>query len=318
MKIIDMHCDTITRLDKETRLRSNELQLDLLRMSEHNVALQNFAIFLDKENETTPYETCHHFIDIYQQELTDNSDLIAPVLTFQDYLENQKAGKMSGLLTMEEGAPIGDTLHTLHEFYERGVRMLTLTWNYENAIGFPNMMFADNKKECITSRQKGLTSFGTDVVKAMNEMGMIIDVSHGSDQLVKDVLTHTSAPFVASHSNVREECFHSRNLPNDLIKEIANRGGVMGINFSRDFLTKQPQESLIDAIVRHITAFKKIGGIECVGLGSDFDGIPIDTELADISKVELIHTALTKAGFSQNECEKIFFGNVERLYQEIL
>lgn len=318
MKIIDMHCDTITRLDKETRLRSNELQLDLLRMSEHNVALQNFAIFLDKENETTPYETCHHFIDIYQQELTDNSDLIAPVLTFQDYLENQKAGKMSGLLTMEEGAPIGDTLHTLHEFYERGVRMLTLTWNYENAIGFPNMMFADNKKERITSRQKGLTSFGTDLVKAMNEMGMIIDVSHGSDQLVKDVLTHTSAPFVASHSNVREECFHSRNLPNDLIKEIANRGGVMGINFSRDFLTKQPQESLIDAIVRHITAFKKIGGIECVGLGSDFDGIPIDPELADISKVELIHTALTKAGFSQNECEKIFFGNVERLYQEIL
>lgn len=318
MKVIDMHCDTITRLDKQTRLRSNNLQLDLLRMAEHNVALQNFAIFLDKESETTPYETCHHFIDIYQQEMAENSDLIAPVLTFQDYLENQKTGKMSGVLTMEEGAPIGDNLDHLAEFYERGVRMLTLTWNYENAIGFPNMMFADNKKETITTPQKGLTPFGIDVVRAMNEMGMIIDVSHGSDQLVQDVLTHTTHPFVASHSNVREQCFHSRNLPNDLIKAIANRGGVMGINFSRDFLTKNSKDSLIEAIVKHITAFKTIGGIECVGLGSDFDGIPIDPELADVSKFELIHTALTKAGFTQQECDKLFFGNVERLYQTIL
>ena len=147
---------------------------------------------------------------------------------------------------------------------------------------------------------------------------MIIDVSHGSDQLVKDVLTYTNKPFVASHSNAREICTHFRNLPDPLIKKIAERGGVIGMNYCDLFINENGSGSLIEGLVEHIKHFRNIGGIDCIGLGSDFDGIPVTQELIDASTVRKLHQALIQAGFSTQELEKIFSGNVLRLYKEVL
>lgn len=117
--------------------------------------------------------------------------------------------------------------------------MLTLTWNFKNEIGFPNSIYWDNEQQKLDSEQKGLTKQGIAIVQRMEELGMIIDVSHGSDQLVRDVLTYTKKPFVASHSNARSIHNHPRNLPDELIAGIALRGGVIGINFLNPLFNHQ-------------------------------------------------------------------------------
>ncbi|MFV0557313.1 MAG: dipeptidase [Enterococcus sp.] len=321
MRALDMHCDTIMKiyLEKGTQLRENSFQLDLKRMKESGTVLQNFAMFVQLDEVKDSYQRCLAMIDCYHQEMQKNQDLIQPVTTFQQYQENLAAGKLSGLLTMEEGAPLAGRVDRLQEFYDLGVRMLTLTWNFENELGFPNSNYFDTKTGKIATEQQGLTEQGIQIVKKMNELGIMIDVSHGSDQLVRDVLTYTTRPFVASHSNAREVCHHPRNLSDELIKGIANRGGVIGMNYAADFIRPQGTESsLVEGIVRHIQHFYNVGGIGCIGLGSDFDGIKVHPELADILSLAKIEKALVQAQFTTGEIEQIFAGNVERLYREFL
>ncbi|GCF94335.1 peptidase [Enterococcus florum] len=317
MKAIDMHCDTIQKIYQhpQTTLRENAFQIDLLKMKASGTTLQNFAMFVPLDEVEDPYKTCREMISCYQRELSANADLIRPITTMQEFEENQQKGRLSALLTMEEGAPLEGRLDRLQEFYDLGVRMLTLTWNFKNELGYPNMLYWDEQTQTLSNEQKGLTETGIRIVQKMEELGMIIDVSHGSDQLVRDVLAHTTKPFVASHSNARTICHHPRNLPDELIQQIAERGGVIGINYYEDFIRPEGnQQSLVAGLVKHIKHFRAVGGIDCIGLGSDFDGIEENEELADIRAIEKIEQGLRDAGFSTDEIEKIFYRNVERLY----
>lgn len=321
---VDMHCDTIMKIYQSKQqgtaesLRRNTYQIDREKLEKGEYLLQNFALFMDMKETDSPYATCKEMIQCFYEEMADNQDWILPVTTYEEILANQKNGKLSALLTMEEGAPIQGELKKLEEFYKDGVRMMTLTWNYPNEIGYPNAAFFDEQSKTLNVNQKGLTKQGIAVVQRMEELGMIIDVSHGSDQLVEDVLTYTNKPFVASHSNARAVCPHFRNLPDSLIKKIAERGGVIGMNYCDLFITEDGSGSLIEGLVTHIKHFRDIGGIDCIGLGSDFDGIPVTQELIDASTVSKLHQALIQAGFSTQELEKIFYGNVLRLYKEVL
>ncbi|MGG5314763.1 dipeptidase [Enterococcus sp. AZ072] len=321
MRAIDMHCDTIMKIYQATgtELRENNFQIDLFRMKESPTVLQNFAMFIPLDEVDDPYQVCREMIACYHTEMGKNTDLIRPITTMAEYEENQAAGRLSALLTMEEGAPLAGRLDRLEEFYDLGVRMLTLTWNFENEIGFPNALYWNDALQTLDTKQKGLTEIGIKIVQRMEELGMIIDVSHGSDQLVRDVLMYTKRPFVASHSNARSVCNHPRNLSDELIRGIGDRGGVIGMNYYEAFIRpSNSQQSLIEGLMHHIQHFTQIGGIECVGLGSDFDGIEEHPELSDIRSIEKIEQALREAGFSASEREKIFYQNVERLYHEFL
>ncbi len=324
MKVIDMHCDTIARIfasaaDTPAHLKKNSFQLDLDKMQQGNYLLQNFAIFLDKEAERSPYETAKAMIACFYQEMAQNRTVIRPVTRYEEILQNQQENILSALLTLEEGAPLEGSLEKLHEFYQLGVRMLTLTWNYPNELGFPNAAFTDGNTEQLTQPQKGLTAAGIEIVKEMDALGMIIDVSHGSDQLVHDVLQHSTRPFVASHSNARQVRNHFRNLPDELIRAIAERGGIIGLNFFDQFLKTDTQtEALMDQIVAHAKHLKKIGGIDVIGLGSDFDGIPLHPELPDATVMPKIYDKLKSSGFTAAEADQIFYQNVLRLYKEFL
>lgn len=321
---VDMHCDTIMKIYQDKQegitegLRKNTYQIDREKLEKGEYLLQNFALFMDSQETEDPYTTCKEMIECFNNEMKENQDWLLPVTTYKEIITNQQNNKISALLTMEEGAPIEGDLKKLEEFYQAGVRMMTLTWNYPNEIGYPNASFFDEKLQQLAVDQQGLTKQGIAVVQQMEELGMIIDVSHGSDQLVEDVLTYTSKPFVASHSNARGVCPHFRNLPDHLIKKIAERGGVIGMNYCDLFITEDGSDSLIDGLVKHIMHFRTIGGIDCIGLGSDFDGIPVTQELADASTVSKLYQALELQGFSSEELEKIFSGNVLRLYNEIL
>ena len=221
-----------------------------------------------------------------------------------------------------------------------GVRMMTFTWNYPNSLGFPAepAPFTELKRseadmvpkqhratyENAYSRPvKGLTSLGIEFLAEMERLGIIADVSHLSDEGIRDVCRFATKPFCASHSNARALCGRKRNLPDDLIRDIGEKGGVIGVNYYGSFLTDIPTEqniyfSRIKDIVRHICNISNIGGIHCIGLGSDFDGIDDNIELENCSHMELLEHELCKCGFHENDIEKIFYKNVLDFYKETL
>lgn len=330
MKVLDMHCDTISVLldenskGKNVSLRNNDLSIDLNKMKQGDYLLQNFACFVCLGQEEDPVKRVNQLIDHYYEQLDKNKDMIAPVFKYSDIEKNEKNGLMSSLLTIEEGGVVANDLALLRNYYRLGVRMITLTWNYANGIGHPNfvsdkdMTFQDMKK---INEQDGLTPFGIEYVKEMERLGIIIDVSHLSDAGFYDVLKYSKKPFVASHSNARALCDVARNMSDDMILKLAERGGVMGINFCGDFLKQSDvgnEISCIKDMVDHIVYIKNLAGIDCIGLGTDFDGITSELEIKDASMMNQLAIALSDKGFTEEEIEKIFYKNVLRVYQEIL
>ncbi len=151
---------------------------------------------------------------------------------------------------------------------------------------------------------------------------MIVDVSHLSDAGFYDVLDCTEKPFVASHSNARAVCGHVRNMTDDMIRKLADRGGVMGLNFCSDFMETVPRGSYnpgsLQAAVKHALYIANVGGIECLGMGSDFDGISTNEALPGVHAMGTLWEALHKAGFTEGQLDKIFYQNVFRLYKDCL
>ena len=160
------------------------------------------------------------------REIEKNKDDIGIVYSYDDIIKNQKNNKMSALLSIEEGGACKGDLALLRNFYRLGVRMMTLTWNYENELSFPNGHFYDEKSK----ERRGLKEKGFEFINEMERLGMIIDVSHLSDDGIYDVYNNTKNPFIASHSNARSICSHQRNLTDDMIKKIGERGGIIGVN----------------------------------------------------------------------------------------
>lgn len=332
MFIVDMHCDTVTELYQKKKegsgesLRTNCLQLDLMRMKKAEYVLQNFAIFINTAKSKNPYQDCLDNIEFFRKEIKSNQDLISQISTYKELRSNLEQNKMSAMLTIEDGAVLMGNVDKLHEFYNLGVRMLTLTWNYPNELGYPNTDLipylqgkVDKPEICIPDKEHGLTETGIYIVEEMQKLGMIIDVSHASDKVFYDVLEYTRKPFVASHSNARAQCLNNRNLTDDMIRNLAERGGIMGINLCAPFI-KENEEKIckMEDIIRHIKHIKNVGGVEVIGLGCDLDGINNELELQDAGGMQMLCERLHYNGFTMNEIEKITHTNVLRLYKELL
>lgn len=326
MKVVDMHCDTILELldHKNKNLYSNDLSIDIEKLKKGNYLLQNFALFTDQKTLSIPEHQTMRLYDTYCTQMEKYSDFIAPVYRYADIEKNDKEGKISSLLTLEDGGVCFNDLAMLRNYYRMGVRMIALTWNYENGIGYPNLSMNDmdgNKPNY--HRQvdtvHGLTGFGISYVQEMERLGMIIDVSHLNDAGFYDVLKYTTKPFVASHSNARSICGVARNMSDDMILKLAKRGGVMGINFCGSFLAdREDHKSCVENMVKHILYIKNLAGIDVVGLGTDFDGISCPLEIQDASMMSMLENALYDAGLTKEEVEKIFYKNVLRVYKSVL
>lgn len=332
MKVADMHCDTISELLRDSkeespkglRLRQNDLHIDLQKMKKADYLLQNFALFVNLKGDYDPLEYCLEMADIYYRELEANHDLIAPVYCFEDILRNEKQNRMSAMLTVEEGGVCRGNPALLRVLYRLGVRMMTLTWNFANEIGYPNALTPAGEKSPygVPNTECGLTPCGIELVQEMERLGMIVDVSHLSDAGFYDVLKYMKKPFVASHSNARAVCGHVRNMTDDMIRRLAERGGVMGMNFESTFLHTYAKEEEIHAslaqVVEHVRYIAGIAGTECIGLGSDFDGIDTNEAMPNATYLPMLEDALWRAGFGQAEIEGIFYKNVLRVYRELL
>lgn len=348
MKVVDMHCDTISALLEKARagesvsLRENSCHISLDKMRKGDYLLQNLSLFVEMKKCKDPWQEVQELFGFYTQEILKNKDLIAPVLSYEDIETNKSQGKMSAMLTVEEGGVCGGEIEKLRILYKQGVRMMTLSWNYANELCYPNLDKKIREKIQIAKKggnqsvlnmvtlnylntpnsKDGLTEKGIAFVQEMEALGMIVDVSHMSDAGFYDVLKYSRKPFVASHSNAREVCPCVRNLSDDMIRKLAERGGVMGLNFCADFLTQVPvgveNPGTIAAVVSHAKHITAIGGIECIGLGSDFDGIDTHAQLTGADTMELLWDALKENGYTESQLDKIFTQNVLRVYKENL
>ncbi|PBF77860.1 dipeptidase [Clostridioides difficile] len=312
MKFIDLHCDTIAKLMENvetSELKSNKYSVDIDRLKKGDSLAQTFALFGDTEEVKHPFDYCMSMANKFHEEMKKNSDEIALATNYEEIMKNQSEGKLTALLSIEEGAVLEGKLENLKKFYDLGVRMMTISWNHVNELSFPH-----NKVEY---REKGLTDFGREVVHKMNELGMLVDVSHISDGGFYEIAKISSKPIIATHSNSRAMMNHSRNLTDDMIKVLANKGGVTGINFFHLFLSDK-SESKLEDMVRHIKHIVNVGGIDVVSLGSDFDGIDSKVEIEDISQMGKLYEPLKKEGFSEDDIEKIYYKNALRVIKEVL
>lgn len=326
MKTIDMHCDTLMLLGIEKGENAdlyNDLTggVDVCRLKQADALVQFFAIFIlpqdgyryfgkDPMTNEEYFSVCQK---IFKNTIERYPSEVGILLNKKDLEENRKAGKISLLLSMEDGVMVDGDMERLKEFYSKGVRALNLTWNYENCFGAPNS--ADKK-----IMEKGLTNFGKEAISVMNDLGMIIDVSHLSDGGFWDVCELSKKPFIASHSNARAICNHPRNLTDDMLKALANKGGVCGLNLGPEFLrTDNPdKESAISDMVVMCKHIRNVAGIDVLGIGTDLDGINGNLEIDSIEKLPNLYISLSKNGFSEEELEKISHKNVERVLKECI
>ena len=257
-----------------------------------------------------PYDYVQWVYQCCQKELAANADIIAPAYTYGDILDNQEKGLMSFILSMEDSAALEGKLERADAFYQMGVRMMSLTWNWENSLGYPQS--SDQEK-----MRLGLKPFGIEAVRRMEELGIIIDVSHLSDGGFWDVAEHTSAPFVASHSCARALCDEGRNLTDDMLRTIGDRGGVCGVNFYAGFLNRGSKYASVEDIVRHAKYISHVAGIDAVALGSDFDGINTELEFGDYAGMPMLVDGLCRA-FTEDAVEKICWKNTLRVIRDVV
>lgn len=308
--MIDLHCDTIMQLldhPDSGDLYRNTWKIDIEKLQKAHSKVQDFALFINLGETNDPYGRYEEMRNLCTTQIHLYGEHIQHVLSYQDVESVYESGKIGALMSIEEGGVLGGDLDKLKQAYQDGVRLITLTWNYPNGLGEPHC----------GEQHKKLTPKGIEFVEAMQDLGIIVDCSHLNDAGTEQLGDILDVPFVASHSNAREVTAHTRNLPDNLIKLIANKGGVIGLNFAQSFLGTSPV-SRIDDIVKHGLYLINKGGEDVVALGTDYDGIKPNTEIKDASEMYRLYDAFKEAGLSVEQCEKLFWKNADRLLKEIL
>ena len=308
--MIDLHCDTIMQLldhPDSGDLYRNTWKIDIEKLQKAHSKVQDFALFINLGETNNPYGRYEEMRNLCTTQIHLYGEHIQHVLSYQDVESVYKSGKIGALMSIEEGGVLGGDLDKLKQAYQDGVRLITLTWNYPNGLGEPHC----------GEQHKKLTPKGIELVEAMQDLGIIVDCSHLNDAGTEQLGDILDIPFIASHSNAREVTAHTRNLPDNLIKLIANKGGVIGLNFAQSFLGTSPV-SRIEDIVKHGLYLINKGGEDVVALGTDFDGIKPNTEIKDASEMYRLNDAFKEAGLSVEQCEKLFWKNADRLLKEIL
>ena len=314
---IDLHCDTLYEAwckDKKQIRTFPEAMLDGRRLEKVGCMAQFFAIFMLQEDDREKFQTnisdddyISHLVEIFHNSM---GETMAFAGNLSDIRKNSDQGKISCLLTLEDGRAVNGSMEQLERFYEMGIRLISLTWNYVNCFGFPNS-FEE------AAMKKGLTDFGKDAVVRMQELGMLVDVSHLSDGGFWDVAVLCKKPFIASHSNCRSLSPHPRNLTDEMIRTLADHGGVMGLNFCPEFLTADitNKHSRIEDMVRQLQHMIRVGGEDIAAIGTDLDGIDGHLEIGSADRMPLLFDALERSGFTANQIEKIARKNGLRILE---
>lgn len=357
--VVDAHNDFFYQVYKRGanfNRKDAGTQTGLDRLTEGGIKLQGFSFWTDSENMKNAYNFTKNLIGKSKKIESENLDRFKFAESFDDIVETMNSGKLCGFMGIEGGSPIENDLDRINEFYNLGVRYITLTWNNSNKIG------TSSKDESGKKIKGGLTEYGYEVIKRMDELGIIIDVSHAGEQTFWDVIKTTKNPIIASHSNCYSICPHYRNLTDEQIKAIAENGGVIMVNFYDEFIdinanairtqnvyqkySKELREIFnansndmikfnverenflatidlsggvsIDKLIDHIDYIYKLVGADYIGFGSDFDGgITPPNELYDGTCYPIITRILAERGYTEIEIRKILGLNFLRVFKQV-
>lgn len=287
-KIFDAHCDTLQKIceqRKETHLKLSEIK---------DGYIQVFAAFCSEEKSAWQY--VNRLIDAYDSLETEK------IMGFKDVSLEGK--EVKAILSVEGGECIGDDLSRLDILWSRGVRMMTLTWNFDNKIASGALSEKDN----------GLSDFGKKVIRRMERLKIAVDVSHLGEKSFYDCMEFVKRPVAASHSNSRAVCDNKRNLTDRQFEEIVKNKGIVGVNFYPPFLNKDAAAGIED-IIRHIDHFLMLGGEDCIGIGSDFDGV---SHLpSGLESTEGLYTLAERlyTNYGMKISDKILYGNFLQFFK---
>lgn len=309
MTVFDAHCDTVQKItDFGGNIVDNSYHIDLNRLNLYGGYIQIFAAFIDKESDTLPpFKRCNQLIDRYLSEIGKVKDKITHCLNSKDIKSALSEGRIASLLSIEGGEALEGQIENIEYFYKCGVRAMTLTWNYTNEIsgGIGDL------------NNGGLTYFGKSVVSKMNKLGMLIDVSHISEQGFWDVIEATKCPIAATHSNAKKLCQHPRNLSDEQICAIIKNGGCIGVNLYSEFIGGD--KCSIKDVINHIEHILALGGENNIGLGCDFDGMSKLPEGIDgVQDIYKLFDEMQRCGYADLLINKISSGNFLNLCEKIL
>lgn len=330
MKVWDLHCDTLSELRRAERegspksFEKNDLMVDLARMKKGDYLLQCFACFVELKQEADPLAAVLEEIDVFYRVLAACPDLMQVTSPADIARLEGGAGRIGAMLTVEEGGVCKDSLAVLRDLYRLGVRMMTLTWNHPNGLAQPNVMpgYHEDVWPRAANTTGGVTEKGREFLAEMERLRMVVDVSHLSDAGFWDVVRCTRRPFAASHSNARALCPHVRNLTDEMLRAMGERGGLVGLNYCGAFLNpttdRSHTPSRVEDMVRHVRHMLNVGGEDLVALGSDFDGIGGELELTNAGEMPLLAQALLADGLHERVVEKVFWRNALEFYKSNL
>ncbi|XP_048754053.2 dipeptidase 1-like [Ostrea edulis] len=290
-------------------------QTDIGRLQAGKVGAQFWAVFcscasVDKDAVRMGFDTMdviHKFIEKY--------DVFELATTAQGITDVFNRGKIASLIGLEGGHMIGNSLGTLRMYYKLGVRYMTLTHSCDTL--WADSVKADSENPPST---RGLTEFGEKVVKEMNRLGMIVDLSHTSVQTQKDAIRLSSAPVIFSHSSAYTLCNHNRNVRDEVLNLTKENGGLVMINFYKKYIDCSPGDSngTISDIVRHIEYVRDLIGVDYVGIGADYDGVDVFPDGAeDVSKYPYVFEVLINRGWSDSDLIKLAGGNLLRVFRAV-
>jgi len=368
--VIDTHNDITTPMvDEDFDLGSSGINADgtlrthtdIRRMKEGGLDAEFFAIYVGKEfvgkkaaEGGGPARRALDMIDAVREQVRRHPESFEMAGTAADIRRISRQGKIAALMGIEGGHAIGDSLRALRSFYALGIRYMTLTHTNTND-------WADSSgdiSDATVKHHNGLTPFGREVVREMNRIGMMVDVSHVADKTFYDVIETSRAPVIASHSSARALANHPRNMDDDMLRAIGKNGGVVMVNFFEVFLdpakiefnkvatakanelrkqytddpkraeeefkkwsaANAPARTPLSVLIDHIDHIAKVAGVDHVGIGSDFDGIPLTgapAGMEDISKLPNITVELMKRGYSDADIKKVLGENFLRVMTEV-
>ena len=363
---LDTHADTPLRMiepgfDMAERHDPNETgsKVDYPRMKEGDLDAIFFAAFVaqdirDDDGNTRAKALCMQMIDSVIASTERNSDIVGLALNPNDAYELEKEGKRAIYIGIENGYPIGNDLGNVEEYFNKGVRYITLVHSSNNDL-------ADSATDENGTEHGGISEFGSKVVSEMNRLGIMVDVSHGNDSVFYDAIKLSKAPIIASHSNARSVTEHQRNMTDEMLKLMADNGGVVQLTMLATYLREAPPNAARDSAVAamrasitkpisemtdeergelrksfnelnekypeppatvkhvgdHIDHIVKVAGIDHVGIGCDFDGGGGIEGVFDASEVMNITIELVRRGYTEEEIAKIWGGNLIRVFKEV-
>ncbi|OOG18187.1 membrane dipeptidase [Sphingobacterium sp. CZ-UAM] len=353
MIVVDGHNDVIYESifgGKDIGQRLSTGATDLPRLKEGGVDVQVFAVWSDDAKwKTGAFEHANAQIDALEKMIATNAEDIALAKSAADIDGILKTGKIAAIIGVEGGNMIEGSIDKLIKLHQRGAKYLTLTWNYN----VPWASCAAMESGAMDSKAKGLTDHGKAIIRKMNELGMLVDLSHGGEQTFYDVLAVSSKPILVSHSNAYRLCPHFRNLKDEQLEALKKNGGVIGVNFYSGFLdptyetrlkkiykkqvgkdadmtkstwsmydqlskeAKYEVDAPLSKLLDHIDYLVRKVGIDHVAIGSDFDGIESAPQgLEDVSKFPLLTKGLLERGYKKGDIAKIMGQNFLRILKE--